>query len=69
MKDASVAERTRTGPFHIARPAAGRLLSSQLVWPQTTQNSRSLGDPGHANEHLWSVARPLRAADAARPFD
>jgi hypothetical protein len=47
------------GPFTSARPAAGPLLSSQLVWPQTTQNSRPLGDPGHANEHLWSVARPL----------
>jgi hypothetical protein len=54
------------GPFTSAQPAAGPLLSSQLVWPQTTQNSRSLGDPGHANEHLWSVARPLRAADAVR---
>src|SRR5512132_488875 len=54
------------GPFTAARPAAGPLLGSQLVWPQTTQNSRSLGDPGHADEHLWSVARPLRAADVVR---
>jgi hypothetical protein len=45
------------GPFTAARPAAGPLLGSQLVCPQTTQNSRPLGDPGHANEHLWSVAR------------
>src|SRR4029450_6551435 len=50
------------GPFPSAQPAAGPLLSSQLVCPQTTHNSRSLGDPGHANEHLWSVARA-----AARP--
>jgi len=50
------------GPFASARPAAGPLLSSQLVWPQTTQNSRSLGDSGHANGHLWRVARA-----AARP--
>ena len=54
------------GPFTSARPAAGPLLSSQLVWPQTTQNSRSLCAPGHADEHLWSAARPLRVADAVR---
>jgi hypothetical protein len=29
------------GPFTSARPVAGPLLSSQLAWPQTTQNSRS----------------------------
>jgi hypothetical protein len=29
------------GPFTSAQPAAGPLLGSQLVWPQTTQNSRS----------------------------
>jgi hypothetical protein len=37
----------------------GRIEALEVTWPQTTQNSRSLGDPGHANEHLWSVARPL----------
>src|SRR4029453_17455512 len=50
------------GPFTSAQPAAGPLLGSQLVWPQTTQNSRSLCDPGHADAHLWRVAR-----SAARP--
>jgi hypothetical protein len=54
------------GPFTSARPAAGPLLSSQPTRPLTTQNSRSLGDPGHANEHLWRVARPLLVADAVR---
>jgi hypothetical protein len=55
------------GPFTSARPAAGPLLSSQPPWPQTTQNSRSLGDPGHANEHLWSVARAA-AGRRCSPF-
>jgi hypothetical protein len=53
------------GPFTSARPAAGPLLSSQLLWPQTTQDSRSRRSwPRH--EHLWRVARPLRAADVVR---
>ena len=50
------------GPFTSARPAAGPLLSSQLVWPQTTQNSGLSRRSWPRHEHLWSVARA-----AARP--
>jgi len=56
------------GPFTSAQPAAGPLLSSQLVWPQTTQNSRSLGNSRHANEHLWSVARAAARRRRRPPF-
>jgi hypothetical protein len=60
---------------HQPSLTAGPLLSSQPPRPQTTQPSRSLGDPRHPNEHLWSVAgaaarrRRCPPSDRPRPTD
>jgi hypothetical protein len=49
------AERTGAGPFHISRPAAGPLLSSQ---PHAATN--------HAEQPLWALlATPMSARGAA----
>jgi hypothetical protein len=48
------------GPFTSARPAAGPLLSSQLVCPQTTQNSRSRRSSPRPMSICGAWPEPLR---------
>src|SRR4029453_14192590 len=62
MKDASGAERTGAGPFHIGPACCRAVAAEPAPCGPKPPGTAALGDPGHANEHWWSVARA-----AARP--